>query len=197
MGNSVKIDEKGRLKIPANILTALKRAETQFYVTSECGDCLRIYPMEVWNQIEQKLGRLCLRNRHYQKFLARAKYFGRTVFMDNQDRILIPMPLRRAAQIKGTVVVLDYLGYLEVWNRARLLRTLKNDPLTAQEENVLNKQLASVSSLSSLMQNKRMHISGKSHRVSLYQRANRNSNPQKVRPIRGTRQSAPQRARVA
>jgi len=37
MSNSVMIDQKGRLKIPATLLPALKRSGTEFYITSEDG----------------------------------------------------------------------------------------------------------------------------------------------------------------
>jgi MraZ protein len=199
MGNSVRVDEKGRLKIPANLVVALKKSETEFYVTSECGDSIRIYPMQVWNQFEQKLERLCLRNRNYQKFLARAKYFGQVVTIDNQGRMLIPMSLRRSAQIKGTVVVLDYLGYLEVWNQARLLKSLRSNPITAQDENMLNKQLSSVVRFPSHAhaKQKKAHIHGKTRRFGLYRRASRLSHSQGIRSIRGSRQALLQRARVA
>jgi DNA-binding transcriptional regulator/RsmH inhibitor MraZ len=100
--------------------------------------------MQVWNQVEQRLTYLCARNSHYQKFLARAKYFGRTVTIDRQGRMLIPISLRRSAQIKGVVDVIDYSGYLEVWNHARFLRNLRSDPITPQDEDILNQQVSSI-----------------------------------------------------
>ena len=50
-----KVDEKGRLKIPAAFLEKLKEHGERFYVTSEEGDHARIYPMKFWEQIEEKL----------------------------------------------------------------------------------------------------------------------------------------------
>jgi len=47
MCNSLKVDEKGRLKIPMTLLTTLKGPGTEFYVTSENGNSVRIYPMRV------------------------------------------------------------------------------------------------------------------------------------------------------
>ena len=49
-----KVDEKGRLKIPAAFLEELKGYGDQFYVTSETGDTARIYPMKVWEEIESQ-----------------------------------------------------------------------------------------------------------------------------------------------
>ncbi len=109
-----KVDEKGRLKIPVVFLESLKELGQQFYVTSENGDYVRIYPMKFWHEIEERLARLSSHNRTKQKFLTRANYFGQVVEMDRQGRVLIPPVLREAAQMKGDVDVLGYLNYLEV-----------------------------------------------------------------------------------
>jgi MraZ protein len=53
-----KVDEKGRLKIPAVFLEALEEYGKQFYITSTTGDRARIYPMPVWSEIENKLEKL-------------------------------------------------------------------------------------------------------------------------------------------
>ena len=199
MGNSVTVDQKGRLKIPANLLVPLQESDTEFYVTSENGDSVRIYPMQVWNQFEERLARLCLANRNYQKFLARAKYFGRAVALDKQGRVLIPMTLRRSAQIKGAVDVLDYLSYLEVWNHSRFLKSLKSNPITVQDENMLNEQLSSVARFPAIAQSKkkRGHIHRKVRGPGLYRRPRRRSDGQTVHTIRGDQPDATQRARVA
>src|SRR5258708_1564490 len=67
MSHPATIDQKGRLKIPVDLLAALRKSGTEFYVTSESGDSVRIYPMPVWNRFEERLARLCLRKRSYQK----------------------------------------------------------------------------------------------------------------------------------
>jgi len=139
MSNSAMVDQKGRLKIPVTLFPMLKRSGTELYVTSEDGYSVRIYPMQVWNQVEERLERLCSHNRNNQKLLVRAKYFGRAVTMDKQGRVLIPIVLRSSAQMKGAVDIFDYLNYLEVWNHAQFLKDLKSSPTTAQDEKTLNK----------------------------------------------------------
>src|SRR5258708_26966934 len=101
MCNALKVDQKGRLKIPMTLLTTLKGPGTEFYVTSENGDCVRIYPMRVWNEVEGQLERLCLHNLNNQKLLARVKYFGGAVTMDKQGRGLILIVFRDIAEMKG------------------------------------------------------------------------------------------------
>jgi MraZ protein len=139
MSNLVRIDQKGRLKIPKLLLSRLQRRGTEFYVTSDNGDSVRIYAMQVWNQVEKRLEHLCSRNRNNQKLLARAKYFGQAVTLDKQGRVLIPIVLRNSAQMHGEVDVLDYSSYLEVWNHTRFLTRLKSNPITLQDEQTLQR----------------------------------------------------------
>lgn len=132
------VDEKGRMKVPADFLAELRRLGNKFYVTSENGDRARIYPMKVWEEIEKKLAKLSSHNQAKQKFLARTNYFGQVVELDGQGRILIPPVLRESAQMKGEVTVSAQLTYLEVWNHARFLENLKNNPITGEDEKVLD-----------------------------------------------------------
>ena len=132
-----KVDEKGRVKIPATFLAELRDMGDRFYVTSENGDYVRIYPMKVWNEIEEKLARVSSHNRAKQKFLTRTNYYGQMVSLDGQGRILIPPVLREAAQMKGEVDVLGNLSYLTVWNHARFLEQLNSNPITAEDEKTL------------------------------------------------------------
>ena len=138
MSKPVRVDNKGRLKVPVSLLATLKEFGTEFFITSEDGDSVRIYPRRVWTEIEKRLVALGSHNRHRQKLLTRAKYFGQTVVMDDQGRVLIPAVLRETARMKGEVDVLDYENYLEVWNHFRLMNNLKRQPITTQDENALN-----------------------------------------------------------
>ena len=80
-----KVDEKGRLKIPAAFLEELKGFGGQFYVTSETGEYARIFPMKIWEELESKLARLSSHNKTKQKFLTWTNYYGQAVEIDGQD----------------------------------------------------------------------------------------------------------------
>jgi MraZ protein len=196
MSNLAKVDQKGRLKIPVNLLPMLKRSGTELYVTSEDGYSVRIYPMEVWNRVEERLERLCLHNGNNQKLLVRAKYFGRAVTMDKQDRVLIPIILRRSAHMKGGVDIFDYPNYLEVWNHAQFLKNLKSSPITAQDEKTLNK-LSSAPRFPWAVdwKSKKGHVSGKEWRFRVHRRLHGDSRSQPSRAIRGARAGPAGRAR--
>ena len=133
-----KVDEKGRLKIPAVFLEELKEYGTQFYITSPTGESARIYPMKIWAEIEDKLASLPSTNKAKRKLLMRTSYYGQVVEMDGQGRVLLPPVLREAAQTKGDVDVFGVMNYLEVMNHARVLDELKNQPYTDEDDAALN-----------------------------------------------------------
>jgi len=132
------VDEKGRVKIPAAFLEPLREHGSKLFVTSDNGDCVRIYPMKHWQEIEEKLARLSTYHPTRRRFLTRANYYGQMVELDAQGRILVQPILREAAQMKGEVEVLGYLTYLEVWNHGRVLDVMKSDPMTDEDLKTLN-----------------------------------------------------------
>src|ERR1700675_648656 len=103
------VDEKGRLKIPAAFLESLRKLGSRFFLTSENGDYVQIYPMKIWNGIEERLAKLSSHNKTKRKFLMRANYYGQVVELDGQGRLLVQPILREAAQMRGDVDVLGYL----------------------------------------------------------------------------------------
>jgi MraZ protein len=128
-----KVDEKGRLKVPSVFLEGLKEFGTQFYITSVTGETARIYPMNVWSELEDRLAKLPTSNQAKRKFLLRTSYFGQTVELDGQGRLLLPAVLRESAAMRGEVDVFGALDYLEVMNHTRVLDDLKNQPFTDED----------------------------------------------------------------
>ena len=126
-----KIDEKGRLKIP-NAFRALVEDQhgADLYVTSLSGDSVRIYPMPVWLELEQRLARVPSTDPARNRFLDRVNYFGQMSEFDGQGRVLIPVRLRESAGMSGDVDVLGQVAYLDVWNHERFVAKMKGDPYT-------------------------------------------------------------------
>ena len=118
-------------------LEGLKEYGKQFYITSPDGESARIYPIKVWMQIEEKLAGVSSQNRAKRKFLMRTSYYGQTVELDGQGRVLLPAVLRESAQTKGEVDVFGNLDYLEVMNHTRVLDELKNSPYTDEDYKAL------------------------------------------------------------
>jgi MraZ protein len=131
-GNALaKIDEKGRLKLPAGFRAVLEPSYgREFFVTSLRGESARIYPMEVWLRVEERLSRASALNPSVMRFRNSVNYFGQCSSMDAQGRILIHPLLRTQADLRSDVAVLGQHDYLEVWNRASFEQRLSSDPLT-------------------------------------------------------------------
>jgi len=132
------IDDKGRLKVPAMFRTEIEDSwGSDFYVTSLTGESVRIYPLPVWQDIEQRLAKLPSFNPTKKKFLDRANFYGQLTSMDKSGRILIPTMLRESAQMNGEVAVMGYLNYLDVWNQERFLKKLQAEAFTEKDHEVI------------------------------------------------------------
>jgi len=133
------MDEKGRLKVPAEFKRVMdEKYGQQFYITSLDGKVAQVYPFEEWERIEQKLASLPTFNPTKKKFLDRVNYYGQSVEMDGQGRLLMPQLLREAAQIKGEVAVVGHLNHLEVRNLEAFRRQVEDDKFTSEDEQTLN-----------------------------------------------------------
>ena len=127
-----RIDDKGRLKVPNGFrLLVEQQFGSELFVTSVTGEFVRIYPMAVWLEIERKLAEVPSTNPSKQRFLERVNFFGQTVTMDKQGRVVLPQLLRESAAMTGEVSVLGLQNHLAVWNQNRLKEKLfKKDPFT-------------------------------------------------------------------
>lgn len=134
---TARVDEKGRLKIPAGFKRLLdeKYGETDFYITSQNGKQAKIYPLSEWERIEKLLLEKPSMDPTRQKFLDRSNHYGQMQQADGQGRILIHPLLRTEADLVGEVKVCGYLTYLEVWNAEIFLRErIEERPYTEEDE---------------------------------------------------------------
>ena len=139
-GNApARIDDKGRLKVP-NGFRALLEAKfgRDLFLTSLAGESVRIYPMPVWLETEEKLGKMPSTHPARLRFLDRVNYYGQAGELDAQGRTLIPVRLRESATMTGDVDVLGYYNYLEVWNHDRLVAKLQREPYTDDDARALS-----------------------------------------------------------
>jgi MraZ protein len=135
-----RVDEKGRLKVPAEFKRVIDEKYAQrFYITSLDGIVAQVYPFEEWERIEQKLAALSTFNPTKKKFLTRTNYYGQVVEMDGQGRLLIPQILRESAHLRGEVAVLGQLTYLEVRNLEALEKEIGEQAFTDDDTSTLDK----------------------------------------------------------
>jgi len=139
-GNApARIDDKGRLKVPNAFRPLLEtKYGRELYLTSLTGEYVRIYPMPVWLDIEEKLGQMPSTHPSKLRFLDRINYFGQLAELDAQGRVLIPVRLRDAATMTGDVDVLGQINYLDVWNHDRFLTKLQRDAYTDDDARSLS-----------------------------------------------------------
>ena len=134
-----RIDDKGRLKVP-NVFRSLLESKygRELFLTSLTGEFVRLYPMPVWVEIEEKLGRMPSTHPSRLRFLDRVNFYGQAVELDTQGRVLIPARLRETAAIAGDVDVLGQYNYLDTWNHDRLQAKLQRDPYTDDDAKALS-----------------------------------------------------------
>ena len=139
-GNApARIDDKGRLKVPTAFRSLLEsKYGRELFLTSLTGEYVRVYPMPVWLENEQKLSEVPSTNPAKLRYLDRVNYFGQVSELDTQGRVLIPVRLREAATMTGDVDVLGLYNYLDVWNHDRLLTKMQREPYTDDDARALS-----------------------------------------------------------
>ena len=139
-GNApARIDDKGRLKVPTTFKSLLEsKYGRELFLTSLTGEYVRIYPMPVWLELEEKLGRMPSTHPSRLRFLDRVNYFGQAGELDTQGRVIVPVRLRDAATMNGEVDVLGQFNCLDVWNHEPLLIKLQRDAYTDDDARALS-----------------------------------------------------------
>ncbi len=107
------------------------------FLTSLTGEYVRILPMSVWVEIEEKLSAIPSSHPAKLRYLDRVHYFGQEAELDTQGRVIIPVRLREAATMSGDVDVLGQYNYLDVWNHDRFLTKLQREPYTDDDARAL------------------------------------------------------------
>ena len=139
-GNApARIDDKGRLKIPNAFRSLLdSKYGRELFLTSLSGEYVRIYPMPIWLEIEEKLGQIPSTHPSRLRFLDRVNYFGQVAELDAQGRVLVPVRLRDSATMAGDVDVLGQYNCLDVWNHDRFLTKLQRESYTDEDARSLS-----------------------------------------------------------
>jgi MraZ protein len=136
---AAKIDDKGRLKIP-NAFRSLIEGQhgSDVFVTSLSGEYVRIYPMSVWQALEEKLAKVPSTHPARLKFFDRVNFYGQTTEIDAQGRVVIHARLRDSAGMAGEVDVFGQLDYLDVWNHERFTAKMQREPYTDEDARALS-----------------------------------------------------------
>jgi len=133
-----KVDEKGRLKLPAAFKQLVDAQHVnQFYITSVDGKSAEIWPLPEWEKREEQLADSSTLDDAVRKYLNLTSYYGQQVEMDNQSRLLLPQILRGTAKLDAEVTVFGMRTYLEVHNREVFEQNLPANELTAEDRKAM------------------------------------------------------------
>jgi len=135
MGHSpAKIDEKGRLKVPANFRKIIEeRYGPDCFITSTDGEHAMVYPLPVWFEFQARLAKVPSTSQAKVKLLRNVNFFGQAATLDAQGRVLVPQVLRAEAEISDDVVVIGNQDHLIVWNEQRIQKRMSEEPMTAED----------------------------------------------------------------
>jgi MraZ protein len=136
-----KLDERGRLKMPAEFKAFLERKYgkdfNEFYITSREGLDAEIFPLPEWQQHLAKVFKMPPSHPARKSLLARYSLYGGRADMDPQGRLLIPEELRNAGMVNEDVSVTGEGNLLRVTVVSRLRETVQGKAMPAQEMDAL------------------------------------------------------------
>ena len=123
---SYSLDNKGRLNIPAKFRNVLsKKNKNSFVITKGMDPCIWIYPVVVWQNIEDELKKLSSLSRVNRSFVRSTVRYTSAVKYDKQGRIAISQNLIDYAKLKKEVLIIGMVNKIEVWNPKLLSNTEK------------------------------------------------------------------------
>jgi len=136
------VDEKGRFKVPSVFRAPIEETfGPEFFLTSISGVDVLIFPMPVWNALEEKLAAMPAIHRAKAKFQERLNTYGQVARMDAQGRLLVPSLLREVSALEGDALVLGQTDHLKLVDRAKHLKSLRSATITDEDYDELARHL--------------------------------------------------------
>jgi MraZ protein len=116
----VTLDDKGRMVMPNRYREQIaERAQGRLIVTVDRDQCLLIYPLPEWEQIELKL--MSLPSLHPQTRRLQRLMVGHAtdLELDGHGRVLLPTELREFAKLERYGMLVGQGNRFELWDEAR------------------------------------------------------------------------------
>lgn len=112
------LDDKGRVIVPQKFRDRLGE---EFVLTIGPGNHIRVYPMPVWEAMEEQLASADLMDETNEDTVFLQRMFGSCEFAspDQQNRLSLPRHLREWANLREgeTAIILGSGTRLELWSR--------------------------------------------------------------------------------
>ncbi len=116
--NSVNLDAKGRMALPARLREAmLARGEGRLVITIDAKErCLLLYPLPEWEAVQAKLEALANMKRSARLLQRLLIGHATDLELDGSGRLLIPPMLRDHAGLTKKLVLLGQGNKVEIWS---------------------------------------------------------------------------------
>ena len=126
--HEVKLDGKGRFKLPASLKRQLEPSiKGRFVVNRGFEKCLVLYPYNEWEEISKRLGKLNTFKKANRDFIRYFRRGARELVLDNTDRLLIPKELHEHAGLKKELILAPQNNTIEIWDKERYLGYVNRD----------------------------------------------------------------------
>jgi MraZ protein len=103
-------------------------ANETFTVTRGFEDCIFLYPMDKWADIEEEIEDLNMYDREVRDFIRIIMMWADEVSLDGQGRISIPNPLLDFAELDDSALILGAYDHIEIWNPEQFNGYLNEQP---------------------------------------------------------------------
>lgn len=117
---ALNLDAKGRLAIPARYREALlQQCDGQLVITINQNPeekCLWMYPLDVWEDIEEKVVKLPTFDPRSQRLKRLLIGHATDCEVDGNGRILVPPPLRDYGALTKRVMLVGQGNKFEIWD---------------------------------------------------------------------------------
>lgn len=125
----VRIDEKGRIKLPKDLVRQLNHDGTfPLIINRGYEKHLMLYPKNVWDRKTKEINRLNI-NKSSERQAIRYFYRGASELeLDNIERVLIPSSLLDYAFVVKDVVLFAYNEQIELWDAKAYDDQLEREP---------------------------------------------------------------------
>lgn len=152
-----RLDSQGRLKIPSTYRKLFAGEHgSRVFITSTDGKTIRVYPLENWIKVEEKLYSMTnssaaltpeSRDIHtrtssaVKRFQTMTSVFGLETSLDKQGRISLSPRLKTSMFAEEEddceVTVIGRASYLEIWKETDISRKLEDNTITEEDSSIL------------------------------------------------------------
>ena len=118
---SYTVDAKGRVNIPSKFRKVLSvDNEDTFVITRGMDPCVWVYPIVVWQNIENDLKSLSSLSAINRTFVRNTVRYATPLTYDGQGRIQLTNNLINYAELGKKTLIIGMVNKIEIWNPERL-----------------------------------------------------------------------------